>query len=68
MYEKLGIKNNVVELVNACEKDCFEEFQKVDELSSYNSLKVLSAFQKYNLFAFVNILLQFTKRAKNSSN
>ena len=46
MYEKLGIKNSVVELVNACEKECFEEFQKVDELSSYNSLKVLSAFQK----------------------
>lgn len=46
MYEKLGIKNNVVELVNECEKDCIEEFRKVDELSGYNSLKVLSAFQK----------------------
>lgn len=45
MYEKLGIRENVVELVNECEKDCLEEFQKVDELSSYNSLKVLSAFQ-----------------------
>lgn len=46
MYEKLGIKENVVKLVNECEKDCFEQFQKIDELSNYNSLKVLSAFQK----------------------
>ena len=46
MYEKIGIKNNVVELVNSCEQDCLEEFRKVDELSNYNSLKVLAAFQK----------------------
>lgn len=45
MYEKLGINDNVVELVNECEKDCYEEFKKIDELSNYNSLKVLSAFQ-----------------------
>ena len=46
MYEKLGINDNVVELINECEKDCYEEFKKIDELSNYNSLKVLSAFQK----------------------
>lgn len=46
MYEKLGISQNVVELIKECEKDCLEEFQKVDELSNMNSLKVLSAFQK----------------------
>lgn len=45
MYEKLGINDNVVELINECEKDCYEEFKKIDELSNYNSLKVLSAFQ-----------------------
>ena len=46
MYERLGISEKVLKLVNECEKDCFEEFQKIDELSNYNSLKVLSAFQK----------------------
>ena len=46
MYERLGISEKVLKLVNECEKDCFEEFQKIDELSNYNSLKVLNAFQK----------------------
>ena len=46
MYERIGIKESVANLVNECEKDCYEEFQKVDELCNYNSLKVLSAFQK----------------------
>lgn len=46
MYERLGISEKVLKLVNECEKECFEEFQKIDELSNYNSLKVLSAFQK----------------------
>ncbi len=46
MYELLGINENVVNLVNECEKECYEEFQKVDETSNYNSLKVLAAFQK----------------------
>ena len=46
MYEKIGIKESIAKLVNECEKDCLEEFQKVDELCNYNSLKVLAAFQK----------------------
>ena len=46
MYEKLGIKESIVRLVNECEKDCYEEFQKIEELHSHNSLKVLGAFQK----------------------
>ena len=46
MYEKIGIKESVATLVNECEKDCLEEFKKIDELCSYNSLKVLRAFQK----------------------
>ena len=46
MYERIGIKESVATLVNECEKDCYEEFKKVDELCNYNSLKVLSAFQK----------------------
>ena len=39
MYKKLGISDEVVELVNYCEEDCLEEFKKIDETSMNNSLK-----------------------------
>ena len=37
------------ELINSCEKECFEEFRKVEELCEKNSLKVLEAFQRNNV-------------------
>ena len=37
---------NIEELVNKCELKCLDEFKKIDELCSYNSKKVLDAFQK----------------------
>ena len=46
MYKEFGINEEVVELINSCEKDCFEEFKKIDELTELNSLKVLNAFHK----------------------
>ena len=46
MYQELGISNNVIELVNRCEKDCLEEFKKIDQQTTINSLKVLNAFHK----------------------
>ena len=46
MYKILEIENNVVELVNKLEKDCLEEFNKIDEICDINSLKVLSSFHK----------------------
>ena len=46
MYQGLGIGEDVVELVNKCEIDCLEEFAKIDEACSYNSLKVLTSFHK----------------------
>lgn len=46
MYDILGIDSNIVELVNRCEKDCEEEFKKIDERAFKNSLKVLSSFHK----------------------
>ena len=46
MYDILGIDSNIVELVNKCEKDCEEEFKKIDEMAFKNSLKVLSSFHK----------------------
>ena len=38
-------KNEVVELVNKCEKEVKEEFEKIDEICEYNTAKVLQAFQ-----------------------
>lgn len=46
MYDKLGIEQNIVDLVNECERDCQSQFQKIEELNNINSLKVLYAFQK----------------------
>ncbi len=46
MYNELGISNETIELVNESEKECLSEFEKIDELCNYNSLKVLNAFHK----------------------
>ena len=46
MYKELDIDEKIVELVEKCEKDCEEEFKKIDEVSFRNSLKVLSSFHK----------------------
>ena len=49
MYKELGISENVVNLVNKFEQECQEEFKKIDERCSINSLKVLNAFHKNNV-------------------
>lgn len=46
MYQMLDVCDDVVELVNECEKDCLEEFKKIDDTCTFNSLKVLSSFHK----------------------
>lgn len=46
MYRMLGVHNDVVELVNRCEMDCLDEFRKIDENATFNSLKVLTSFHK----------------------
>ena len=46
MYKTLGISDEVVKLVEEAEKDCREEFLKIDNNSYINSLKVLSSFHK----------------------
>ena len=46
MYNNLGISEEVVDLVNKCEIDCFQEFAKIDEACSFNSLKVLASFHR----------------------
>ncbi|MBQ3145405.1 MAG: methionine gamma-lyase family protein [Clostridia bacterium] len=49
MYQKFGIKEEIIELSKKIEPELNVVFKKVDEIAEYNSLKVLSAFQKYNL-------------------
>ena len=46
MYSNLEISNEVAELVSLCERDCFEEFKKIDDTCMKNSIKVLGAFHK----------------------
>lgn len=49
MYKEFGIKDDIIELSKKVEKDLAPIFKEVEEIEEYNSLKVLSAFQKYNL-------------------
>ena len=49
MYNEFGISKNILELSNKVEKDLCSIFQELDKVKEYNSLKVLMAFQKYNL-------------------
>ena len=46
MYNDLGISEDIVDLVEKCEKDCYDEFKKIDENCFFNSLKVLNSFHK----------------------
>lgn len=49
MYKEFGIKDGIIELSKKVEKDLAPIFKEVEDIEEYNSLKVLSAFQKYNL-------------------
>lgn len=49
MFEKIGISDNVIELSKKVEKDVEDVFKQIDEVCEYNTAKVLSAFQKYNI-------------------
>ena len=49
MYNKFGIKKEILELSNKIKPDINKVFEKIDRIAEYNSLKVLAAFQKYNV-------------------
>ena len=49
MFKEYGITEETYNLVNKCEKEVTEEFNKVNEICEYNSLKVLKAFHDNNL-------------------
>ena len=36
---------DIINLVNKCEEELVTEFKKIDDICSFNSKKVLSAFQ-----------------------
>ena len=46
MYQELKISEEIVKLIEEAEKDCQEEFSKIDRNGYFNSLKVLSSFHK----------------------
>jgi len=49
MYKKLGIDDEIIKLSERVEKELKEEFEKIDRIKEYNSLKVIRAFQKYRI-------------------
>jgi len=49
MYKSFGINEKLIGLANTCENELKDTFKKVDEICMYNSIKVLSAFNKNNI-------------------
>ena len=49
MYKEFGIKEEVINLAEKVTKDIKPIFEKIDKDCEKNSLKVLSAFNKYNI-------------------
>ena len=49
MYKKFGIKQEFIELSKKIESDLRQIFSETEKIAEFNSLKVLMAFQKYNL-------------------
>ena len=48
-YNEFGIRDDVYELSKFCEQELVSIFKEIDNLCEKNSLKVLKAFQKYNI-------------------
>ena len=49
MYEIFGISNKLENLANDVENEIKPQFEKIDKICEFNSLKVLNAMQKCNL-------------------
>ena len=49
MLNELNIKESVITLASNCEAELISEFQKVDQVCEYNSLKVLNAFHRHQI-------------------
>ncbi len=49
MYERLGVREDIIEMVKQAEIALQLELKKIDVLADYQSLKVLNAFHKYQI-------------------
>lgn len=49
MYSEFGIKKEILELAKEVEKEIEPQFEQIEKVKEWNSLKVLSAFQKCGL-------------------
>lgn len=49
MYQKFGIKRELLELVNETENEIKDVFKQIEKTCEYNSLKVLNAFRNNNI-------------------
>ena len=49
MYKEFGISEEIIKLTKETEKEIEPIFKKIEEVSEFNSLKVLKAFQKNNI-------------------
>ena len=49
MYESFGIDDNIISLVPNVDEQIKEELAKIDDICTFNSFKVLNAFQKYQI-------------------
>ncbi len=49
MYSEFGISDKIEKLSNVVEEEIKEEFNKIEKICEYNSIKVLNAFKNNNL-------------------
>ena len=49
MYNNFGISDELLHLANECEKDLKDVYHNIEDISMYNSLKVLEAFRNNNI-------------------
>lgn len=49
MYESFGIDEKIISLVPSVDEQIKEELAKIDDICTFNSFKVLKAFQKYQI-------------------
>lgn len=49
MYNEYGISEGTLNLIKKCEKEVENQFEKIDDICEYNSLKVIKAFHDNNL-------------------
>ena len=48
-------KEEILELVNSCEKECSEEFSMLDSDAFYNASKVLDAFHEEKILSIFSL-------------